>query len=256
MLANTLKAMNINKPVYKIRPWVNLEKISKHAEPPFGKIASFSDSAMRSTLRLMASEAVVVVPDPFDELIIDGLDGLTYIGKLTDDKFAELQNTLDLEEATKIATRASEKARHLCDPTRYLSRLADIFAGNCLNHNEPWIKTDIGGGHRWIIPKEGMVNGEVVIVPEKFDPSFKIMKCLSLDQIFEYFSRMRFVDVYVYDALIEPLSNDKIGKINKLLKILGTKSKNIFFCMDAPEEWAVVNHNLVFMSASDASKRM
>jgi hypothetical protein len=67
---------------------------------------------------------------------------------------------------------------------------------------------------------------------------------------------MRFVDVYVFDAIVEHLDNDKLGKINKLLKILGTKSKNIFFCMDIPKEWAAISHKLIFISASDAPKHM
>ena len=79
MLANTLKSMNISRPVYKIHPWIDTATIDINKKPPFGKIVG-GDLGLPRAMLLMAAGAVVVAPDhsPFNEIIVDGYDGITY----------------------------------------------------------------------------------------------------------------------------------------------------------------------------------
>jgi hypothetical protein len=261
-LANKLKSLNIGKPVYKINPWVNVEGIKKYESPPMGKVSGTGDMGLRSVIRLMAAGAVVVVPNqsPFTDVVTDRFNGLVYKKDtitLDNDALVEMGSLLPASEAQGIAARAMEFAKIYSDTDHYKALFDSVIDGHGLDHNEPWIRVETEGGARWIIPKETMVSGDYVVVPPSHDEAFRTLKVLSLVQLLDYFSRMRFKDAYVFDVLLEELDEHALGRVNRFLSILGERAKNIFFCLEeVPEEWSGISQKLAFMPVSEALKQI
>ena len=258
-LANTLKAMNINRPVHRLRPWVDISGIKQYESPPFGRVNSTEDIGLRSVFRLMAARAVVIVPniDPFNNMITDGWNGIVFEGtmdELDQQKFGDLKETVD---AKIVASRAEEHVRFLMDPDRYKKLMHHTLDSGSLDYNEPWIEVRVDTGSSWIIIKESVEDGNVVEIPSLYNQSFRRLRTITLRQLLEYMTNMRFNKVYVFDILTEPLDSQEIALINRSLTILGNRVHNILFCMDiVPEEWKAVASKLTFMSISEASKQV
>jgi hypothetical protein len=258
-LANKLKNLSIARPVYKMNPWVNTEGIKKYESPPIGKVSGTSDMGLRSVIRLMAAGAVVVVPNysPFTDIVTDQMNGLIYKGDadtLDNDALVSVGSGLPASDAQSISQRAIEFAAIYSNPENYKALFSSIMDGHGLDHNEPWIRVEPKGGSRWIIQREMMDGGDYAIVPSEYDQTFRTLKVLTLEQLLDYFSRMRFKDAYIFDILPEELD---LGRINKFIGLLGSRIKNIFFCLDeAPEEWSAISSKLTFMPVSEALKQI
>jgi len=258
-LAYNLKAMNIKRPVYKIIPWVNTAGIKEYNSVSFGKVDSTEDIGLRPIFRLMAAKTIVIVPniDPFNSIIVDGWNGIIYEGELSDLGSSELLSLQDRFDAAATMARAQEYVSHLLESRRYKELFINVLDGGSLDHNEPWIEAQIKGSTSWIIPKETMEGGELIQVPESFNDDFRVMRPITLRQLLDYMTNIRFRRVYVFDILVEELDTNETAQVNKLLKILGNRVHDILFCLnDIPPEWRHVAHKLTFMSPSEASKQV
>jgi hypothetical protein len=260
--ANILKQMGINRPVYKVFPWVDTIGIKKHDNIPFGKVSSEDDMGLRSALRLMASKALVVVPNksPFTDIIVDGWNGVIFrrdIEQLDESKWREIRGTLNVDDARKMVETASEMVERLLEKNHYRKVFADsIIEGHGFDHNEPWISIKLGKGHRWITPNKEASGGEIIQTPAEIGPEFKVMNLSTLEGYLDRFANMRFEDVHIFDAIVESMDGPTTGKINRLISMLGDRIKKIYFCLDEPPEWAEVSSRLIFIPVSEGLKQV
>jgi len=252
--ANYLKAININRPVYKIAPWVDATGIKQYEKPPFGKVAGNKDISLRPMFRLMASGAIPVVPDisPFTDFIINKWNGIVY---RSDPDFAKIGSEIE-GSSVAIAARAKELSTVLLNRNSYIVALEDTLNGKAFDHNEPWISVSLTKANEWIIIKETIENGAITRIPQSNSDRFKMMKPLTLEQLLNMFSTMRFERVYVFDAIIEEITEDSIGRINRLITMLGERLKDIIFCFDQPKEWKILLPRLAFIAPSEAEKQV
>jgi len=254
-IANLLKIMSINRPVYRIMPWVDVEGIKQYEKPPLGKVSGGSDLALRPMMRLMAAGAVAVVPNrsPFTDVILNGWNGIVHLEDEPD--FLQIGEGIK-EGAMEIVARSTEFVKVATNKESYIASFNNIIEGGAHDHNEPWIDVNYGKGHEWITPKETMKEGELHMVPASYDDRFRVMKPLSLMQLLNNFSSLRFKRAYIFDSLISEIAPEDIGIINRLLNILGERSKDIVFCFDPPEEWKEVAESLAFLPVAEAVKRV
>jgi hypothetical protein len=252
-MASYLSEFNIDKPVHKIAPWVDTTGIKEYDKPPLGRVSGGGDMSIRPMLRLMAAGAIVVVPNhsPFTDMIIDGWNGI--ICKDVSPDFAKIG--FNIKDATGISTRAKEFTNIVTSKSRYIQEFNDIVDGAAYDYNEPWVRIQRVGSE-WIIPKEDVENGITIRTPKSNAARFKIMKILTLEQLLNIFSHMRFNKVYVFDAIMEEINEDNIGSINRTFKMLGDRIRNILFCFDPPDKWKMVTSRLTFMRASEAEKQV
>jgi hypothetical protein len=258
-IAHILRNADIDLPVRKVLPWVSTKGMRKYEAPPVGKISGDSDMSLRSMFRLMAARAVVVVPNqhPFTDLVINDWNGVISSDKLTNDALVRIGRTMSSDQANAMADRSEEMVSLLMDDDRYVASFTDIVIdGNGYDYGEPWVKIATKAGTSWVIPKQIMDGGNYVQIPAETDKRFKQMKPLELEQLLDYMAPMRFREVYVFDTIIEPVDDAKKNRILRLLRILGKRAKNIFFCMDQPTEWSPIASRLMFLPSSEGVKRV
>lgn len=253
-IANRLKIMDIDKPVNRIMPWVDVNGIKQYSGMPLGKVSGDDDTALRPVMRLMAAGAIVVVPNksPFTDIVVDTWNGAIYSG---DPDFVAIgEKTKGI--ASDIVTRAKEFVTISTDSERYIREFEAVLAGDSHDYNEPWIDVNYNSGHEWLIIKEKIKNGELIQIPARYHHRYQLMKPLTLSQLLSNFASMRFKAVYVFDVIIEELESKTIGEINRYLAILGNRSKEIFFCIEPPKEWEPVSSSLTFLPITEATKRV
>jgi hypothetical protein len=255
-IANNLKTMRINRPVYRVRPWIDMSGIKQYESPPFGKVSSTEDVGLRAVYRLMAARAVVIAPDydPFNNTIVDGWNGIIGdVDGLDQQKFVELKQSISPDQ---VASRAEECVSFLMDTDRYRNHFLRALNGESLDYNEPWIEVQLKGGPNWITVKESIEDGELTQIPPSHNETFRTLRPVTLRQLLDYAVSLRFNKFYVFDSMVENLDSNEIAQINRLLSILGDKIHNILFCMEVPEEWHSVSNKLTFISASEATKQV
>jgi len=262
LVANRLKHSDINRAVYRMSPWVDVEGINQYESPPLGKISGVGDLDLRSMFRLMAAGAIVVVPNrsPFNEFIIDKWNGIVYHGdvaKMTEDDFVDIKSTLSLEKAEQIASRAKEMASILLNKqANILGFENDVVAHKGFDHNEPWIKLDIRKGTKWIIQKESIENGNIEKIPSEIKKPYNPLRLSTLRQLIDYLVPMKFEEAYIFDILTETIDDQIEANILRSLGLMGDRIRNIFFCMEAPDDWKSITPHLTFLSPSEGIKRV
>jgi len=262
LIANRLKHADINRAVYRAIPWVNVEGIKQYESPPLGKISGAGDLDLRSMFRLMSSGAIVVVPDrsPFNEFIIDRWNGIIHrgdINKMSEKDFVDIKSTLSLDKAEQIATRAREMSAIILDKQGNITKFEhDVINRNGFDHNEPWIKIDIKKGTKWIVQKESMEGGVVERIPDSVNKPYNPMRLSTLHQLIDYLVPIKFEEVYVFDIMNEKIEEDTETNILRSLALMGDRVRNIFFCMEAPDDWKNITPHLTFLSQSEGVKRV
>jgi hypothetical protein len=260
MLANALKCMEIDRPVRKILPWVNVEGIKVHDNIPLGKVSSTDDTGMRSMFRLMAAGAVVIVPDisPYNDIIIDNWNGIIFrrdINTIGESDYISISKIVGSERAKTISNNAREMISLLMNVDRYKLIFKDAI-DHGFDHNEPWIKVNVKDGPKLIVPKQFVDGGNSVQIPAKIGGQYRIVKPLELEQLLDYLTEIKFSCMYVFDAITSEIDEQTARRIARLLNILGKRSKKILFCMDPPVNWSMVSSKLTFIPPSEAIKQI
>lgn len=82
---------------------------------------------------------------------------------------------------------------------------------------------------RIIVPSFDMDNGAITIVPSKYNKSFRVIELRSMLDIYNYFSKTDFFEVYSFLFDVNVTANE-YNEINNAMKMLGRKKYDIHFC--------------------------
>lgn len=257
-LAHKLRTMKLTKPVYKIAPWTDTAGLKVYDNAPFGKLPGTGDMDARGMFRLMAAGAIVIVPDvsPFNEIIVDRWNGIVLgsdYSLLNDDDIKTISKLV--RDKSEIVNRSIEFAKLALSKERYIARFNHVISGDGFDHNEPWVEPIVVRKTKWIIPKEDGESGIISRTPATYHESFKEMQVLPLDRLLNYLVNMPFESVYVFDAIIEELDDNKVGIINRAVTTLGDRIKDVHFCFRSPPEWSRISR-LSFLPVEEGAKQV
>ena len=200
---------------------------------------------------------IAINKSPVNELICNGING--YLISSETSLVRVLNELQHLDNRISIGSICYKNIlsnyENWCDDL--ISTIYDIGPSNL---NIITTRVDDPELRRWIVPTTLMYDGRVHNIPTHFDRNvYKIVAINDIEHILKYFVSQRFKEVIIFGwEFGDHNDKDRKNRILNLIKTLGKRGMNIFWCLhkSMPKEWSDIFNTMMVIPIQEGIKRV